>query len=59
MVTTEPNYPKNAIGSGGEVSFVFRAKNPGSGKVVLKHWRHWEGDTSVTNRFRVRLLVEP
>ena len=59
MVTTEPNYPKNAIGSGGEVSFVFRAKNPGSGKVVLKHWRHWEGDTSVTNRFRVRILVEP
>ena len=58
MVTTEPNYPKNVIGSGGEVSFVFRAKNPGSGKVVLKHWRR-EGDTSVTNRFRVRLLVEP
>ena len=59
MVATEPNYPKNSIGSGGEVSFIFRAKNPGSGEIVLKNWRHWEGDSSVTNRFRVRLLIEP
>jgi inhibitor of cysteine peptidase len=59
LVATEPHYPKNAIGSGGEVAFVFRAKKPGSGGIVLKNWRHWEGDSSVANRFRVRLRIEP
>src|SRR4051812_23578205 len=58
LVATEPHYPKNAIGSGGE-GFVFRAKKPGLGEIVLKNWRHWEGDSSVANRFRVRLRIEP
>jgi len=39
------------------VSFTFRAKK--SGEIALKNWRHWEGDSSVTNRFRVRLRIEP
>ena len=59
VVATEPHYPNNAIGAGGEVSFIFRAKKPGSGEIALKNWRHWEGDSSVTNRFRVRLRIEP
>jgi inhibitor of cysteine peptidase len=58
-VATEPHYPSNAIGAGGEVSFIFRAKKTGTGEIVLKNWRHWEGEPSVTARFRVRLHVQP
>jgi len=58
-VATEPQYTGNAIGSGGEIEFVFKGKKIGSGEIVLKHWRHWIGDSSTTSRFRVRLNVQP
>jgi inhibitor of cysteine peptidase len=58
-VSTEPHYPAKAVGAGGEVAFSFRAKKIGSGEIVLKHWRQWEGDASVTDRFRVQLHVQP
>ena len=58
VVATEPHYPKDSIGAGGYVSFTFRAKNPGLGAIALKNWRHWEGESSVTNRFCVRLRIE-
>ncbi len=58
-LATEPRYSSNAIGSGGEVEFIFRGKKVGTGEIVLKHWRHWEGDSSVTKRFRIRLNVQP
>ena len=50
-----PRYPSGQVGSGGEVTFAFKRTAPGSGEVLLKHWRHFEGDASVTKRFRVRL----
>lgn len=56
-LATEPRYTANAIGSGGQVAFIFQSKKVGTGEIVLKHWRHWEGDSSVTNRFRIRLNV--
>jgi inhibitor of cysteine peptidase len=56
-VGSEPLYTANAIGSGGEVVFIFKGKKIGSGEIVLKHWRHWEGDASITSRFRLRLNV--
>jgi inhibitor of cysteine peptidase len=56
-IATEPRYPANATGSGGEVAFIFRSKKIGTGKIVLKHWRHWEGDSSFTNRFRLYLNI--
>jgi inhibitor of cysteine peptidase len=59
VVATEPHYPKDSIGARGYVSFTFRAKKSGSGEIPLKNWRHWESDSSVTNRFRVRLRIEP
>jgi len=58
-VATEPRYTENAIGSGGEVAFSFRARKTGTGEIILKHWRHWEGDLSVTRRFCLRLNVRP
>jgi hypothetical protein len=29
-----------------------------SGEVTLKYWRHFEGDKSITNRFRLRLHTQ-
>lgn len=58
-ISTEPRYTASAIGSGGEVEFTFQGKKVGDGEIVLRHWRHWEGDSSVTARFHVRLRVKP
>ncbi len=56
---SEPHYAGKAIGSGGEVAFTFRTKKAGSGEIVLKQWRQWEGDSSIVSRFRVRVNVRP
>jgi inhibitor of cysteine peptidase len=58
-LSTEPHYSAKAVGSGGEVAFIFRGQKIGTGEFVLKHWRHWEGDSSVTERFRLWLHVQP
>ena len=58
-LSTEASYPPNTIGVGGEVSFIFKGKKIGTGEIVLKHWRHWEGDSSVTTRFHISLRVRP
>ena len=59
LLAAEPCYTDNAVGSGGVVAFTFQGKNPGSGEIVLKHWRSWEGESSVIARFRIRLNVTP
>jgi len=59
VLATEPHYTADAVGSGGEVAFIFQGKKIGIGEIVLKHWRFWEGDSSVTARFRIRLHVQP
>jgi inhibitor of cysteine peptidase len=58
-IASETGYPARALGSGGEVAFIFKGKRIGTGEIVLKHWRHWEGESSVTARFQVRLNVRP
>jgi inhibitor of cysteine peptidase len=58
-IATEPHYPSDAVGSGGEVTFIFKGKKTGIGEIVLKHWRHWEGAPSITDRFYLRLNVRP
>lgn len=59
LVSAEPHYGAKAVGSGGEVEFVFKGKNAGSGEIDLKKWRHWEGDSSVISRFHLRVNVLP
>lgn len=51
----KPNYPSGPVGSGGAVTFAFKSTRPGSGQVTLKHWRPFEGDASITERFRLRV----
>jgi inhibitor of cysteine peptidase len=50
-----PHYPSGSVGGGGTVTFSFKSAKPGNGEVSLKYWRHFEGDASITKRFRVRL----
>src|SRR5262245_6188634 len=41
------------IGGGGVHEFRFRATATGTARLALKHWRSWEGEGSVTERFSV------
>jgi inhibitor of cysteine peptidase len=59
VLGSEPHYPAGAVGSGGEVTFVFRGRKIGTGEVGLKYWRSWQGDSSIASRFRVRFNVHP
>ena len=54
------HYPATErVGGAGEITFSFKATTAGSGEVSLKHWRHFEGDKSITRRFGIRLNVQP
>lgn len=55
---SEFHYPPNTVGASGQVVFSFKARKAGSGGITLKHWRPWEGDTSVIARFSVRVQVQ-
>jgi inhibitor of cysteine peptidase len=56
-LSAQAEYTSGTVGSGGDAMFEFRAKKAGTTEIALKYWRHWEGDASVANRFRVRLQV--
>lgn len=58
-VDSEAKYDANLVGAIGEVNFLFRARSEGVGEIRLKNWRHWEGDSSITRRFHVRVRVHP
>ena len=58
-VGSEPHYTASAPGSGGNVEFTFKAAKAGTGEVALKYWRHFEGDASITKRFRFRVHAQP
>jgi len=45
------------IGTRGQRTFRFTARQPGDGALKLKYWRIWEGDSSVAERFVVTLRI--
>ena len=47
-----------AIGAARVRVLRFRAAHPGSLELRLKHWRQWEGEASVTDRFGARFIVK-
>ena len=47
------------LGAGGTRRWVFRARAPGRARAGLKRWRHWEGDTSVVERFDATFDIKP
>ncbi len=59
LLSTEPCYTANAVGSGGIVAFTFQGKKIGVADIALKLWRSWEGEASVVARFHIRLNVTP
>jgi inhibitor of cysteine peptidase len=44
-------------GAGGVREFRFRATAPTTTTLELKHWRHWEGESSVTERLSADITV--
>ena len=59
MLPPQSSYDAAAVGSGGEVAFIFQAKKTGTGEIMLKQWRSWEGDSSISARFHITLQVNP
>jgi inhibitor of cysteine peptidase len=55
----EQHYPQGLVGAGGEVVFIFQGKKTGSGDILLKQWRSWEGDSSIIGRFHIKIKVLP
>jgi inhibitor of cysteine peptidase len=47
--------PTVAMGSGGTRAFTFGTKEPGMGRIRLKYWRAWEGESSVRDHFDVAI----
>jgi len=48
----------SSIGAGGQRTFTFQAKSPGTAHLQLKEWRAWEGDRSILNRFELTVQVK-
>jgi len=46
-------YPCRTTGSSGEAIFRLAVCRPGRATLRLKSWRHWEGESSVRQRFAV------
>ena len=47
----------DGVGGGGRHTFAFRAIGSGQTPVRFKHWREWEGDSSVNDRFEATIRV--
>jgi inhibitor of cysteine peptidase len=45
------------VGAGGKRSFTFMAQKSGTTTLKLKHWRSWEGDSSIVDTFSVPVVV--
>lgn len=49
----------NGVGSGGQLQWSIKAKAAGTTTIRLKHWRPWEGEPSVVERYEVTLAISP
>ena len=54
----DQNFFGEGLGAGGARVLQFRSRRNGECELRLKHWREWEGETSVIGRFQVHLVVE-
>ena len=62
LIEVEPGgaaYPEGRVGAGGKASFTVRARRPGKTQLVMKNWRHWEGDDSTIDRYRLKIEIAP
>jgi inhibitor of cysteine peptidase len=49
--------PDSGIGGGGTRYLRFRALGAGSHELSLVLWRDWEGESSITDRFSIVVIV--
>ncbi len=49
---------RGAVGGAGVRQFQFRAARAGSYEIRMKNWREWEGESSIVDRFDVRIAVK-
>jgi predicted secreted protein len=49
----------NTMGSSGETQWTVRARKSGEASFALKHWRQWEGERAVIERFKLTLRILP
>ena len=47
-----------AVGAAGVREFVLRPAQAGTYALSFKHWREWEGDSSVIGRFDLSVVVQ-
>lgn len=59
IVAEEPHYPSGPPGAGGHIELIVEGRKPGTSELVLKHWRDWEGDSSIIARFHLNVKVLP
>ena len=45
-------------GGSGQHVWRFKAKNPGDVRLLLKHWRSWEGEKSIVERLEFTIHVK-
>jgi inhibitor of cysteine peptidase len=58
LENSEISLPGNAsVGGGGQRILRFKAKGPGTTRLLLKNWREWQGDTSIVDRFDATVQV--
>jgi inhibitor of cysteine peptidase len=50
--------PTSGTGGGGQRTLTFLMQAVGTVLLQLKHWRAWEGDASITERFTLTLHVQ-
>jgi inhibitor of cysteine peptidase len=50
--------PGTGVGAAGARVLEFRATRAGSNRLRLKHWRDWEGESSVTDRYELSINVK-
>ncbi len=42
-----------------QISFLFRMLSPGRSTLQLRHWRPWEGASSIIERFQLQVVIVP
>ena len=47
-----------AVGGGGQHVWKFMAEKNGKARLIMKHWRSWEGDKSTIERLDVTILIK-
>ena len=57
-ISTSFSLPSDAkVGAGGTRAFTFKAGTVDTAHIQLKHWREWEGDDSIIDRFDITIVV--